>query len=192
MKRGNPRLLGIILVIVFALGFYSGIQFQEKRFKKPSAVEGASLLLDSEYLDNLLYMLDQAENYVHVVMFVVKYDPKEKDDPANLILYKLAELAEKGVEVRLVVDDATRRSYPETLEFLKSRGVDVRLDESSRTTTHTKMVIIDGEVLILGSHNWTESALSYNHEASIAIYNATIISEAEHYFEEIYEAGREA
>jgi len=66
-----------------------------------------------------------------------------------------------------VVDDETYTSYPETIEFLKNSGVFLKLDEYKSRTTHAKIAIVDNETAVLGSHNWTESTLTNNHEASI-------------------------
>ncbi len=190
MASRERRVLGILIILVFAVGFYSGIQFQENRSKPPSAAGSVVLLTDKEYMSNLLYLLDHADSYVHVIMFVVKYDAREENDPVNQVLHRLVDLADRGVDVRIIVDDATLRSYSDTIRFLKDHGINVKLDESSGRTTHTKMVIIDGEILLVGSHNWTESALSRNHEATILVRDSTIIGEAEEYFEAIYSGGR--
>lgn len=57
-------------------------------------------------------------------------------------------------------------------------------------TTHTKMVIIDNSTVILGSHNWTESALMSNHEASIETNCTSIVSKALSYFDNIWAGSR--
>lgn len=44
------------------------------------------------------------------------------------------------------------KSYPETVIFLKGKGIDVRLDESGEIRTHVKMVIVDDKTLYVGSH----------------------------------------
>ena len=41
--------------------------------------------------------------------------------------------------------------------------------ESPKTTTHNKMVVIDRRYAIVGSHNFTQSALKYNHELSLLV-----------------------
>lgn len=147
-------------------------------------------LLDKNYFTTLMNWLDRANVSIHVIMYVVKYDPKDPKDPVDQILSKLVDAYKRGVDVRIVVDDETRDSYPETLEFLQSQGIPVKLDESSGRTTHTKLVIIDDKVVFVGSHNWTESALKYNHEASMLIISSDIAKQFEDYFESIWSNGR--
>jgi phosphatidylserine/phosphatidylglycerophosphate/cardiolipin synthase-like enzyme len=147
-------------------------------------------LFDRDYFSALVQWVERANVSIHVVMYAAKYDPSEPGDPVNQLLNKLAYARSRGVDVRVVVDDETAKSYPQTIDFLKNSGIAVKLDESSGRTTHAKLVIIDGKAVLVGSHNWTESALSYNHEASVLIISQDIAEKFEEYFESIWSSGR--
>lgn len=149
------------------------------------------VLVDTDYFDELRRVLPRANRSVYVLMYVVKYDPKEPDDPVNQLLHALADLSSRGVDVRVVVDDETYRSYYETIGFLKSYGVPVRLDEGARTTTHAKVVIVDEETVFVGSHNWTESALTLNREVSVVIKDPSISQSIVRYFTDMWNRGRD-
>jgi len=71
-----------------------------------------------------------------------------------------------------------------------SHNISVKLDESSGRTTHTKLVIIDGKIVFLGSHNWTQSALQRNHEVSVLIYDEDVAKILLRYFFDIWSNGR--
>ena len=45
------------------------------------------------------------------------------------------------------------------VQTMRSKGIDARLAEP-RTRLHDKMVVLDLDKVIIGSHNWTEGALS--------------------------------
>ena len=47
------------------------------------------------------------------------------------------------------------------------------LDEEDRTT-HAKVLVVDDRHVIVGSHNWTRSALAANREWSVEIDDAVI------------------
>ncbi|MGB9816311.1 MAG: phospholipase D-like domain-containing protein [Desulfurococcaceae archaeon] len=198
-RRSKHSFSMLLLIIVFMFGVIVGyIAAQEiipeKKVEQTGIIQLPSnsivFLPDNEYLGKLLHVLDNANKSVYVVMYVVKYDPREVDDPVNTILEKLVELRGKGLDIKIVVDDETYESYQDTIEYLKYNNVPVKLDESGSRTTHAKIVIIDGEVVLIGSHNWTESALSNNHETTLMVYSKDLAKQVVDYFYRIWSNGR--
>ena len=51
---------------------------------------------------------------------------------------------------------------------MRKHGIKVNFD-SPKTTTHTKLVVIDRRYSMVGSHNFTHAALKYNNELSLLI-----------------------
>jgi phosphatidylserine/phosphatidylglycerophosphate/cardiolipin synthase-like enzyme len=186
--------LGALVAVFIAglvVGYYVALHVAGPGVQQPAAPEGGVFFLpDSAYYGNLTYYLDRANKSVYVVMYVVKYDPRYPDDPVNKLLRKLVDLYKKGVDVRVVVDDQTLISYPDTINYLVQNGVPVKLDESKSVTTHAKIVIIDGKYVFIGSHNWTESALTKNHETTLLVDSTKLAEEVTNYFESIWSSGR--
>ena len=52
------------------------------------------------------------------------------------------------------------------------------------------MVVIDGRYLLIGSHNLTQSALKFNHEASVWIDSVPLAEEALQYMKSICPGNR--
>jgi len=148
-------------------------------------------LPDRDYYPEVKRLISSANSSVHVAVFAVKYDPFQGyEDPVDQLLHGLVEAKERGVDVRVLVDDVTYREYYDTIRYLKEHGVRVRLDSSSERTMHAKIVVIDGKVAVVGSHNWTESALRWNNEYSVELVGAKAASAVERYFEELWDNGR--
>ncbi|RLG92430.1 MAG: hypothetical protein DRO36_01440 [Candidatus Hecatellales archaeon] len=148
------------------------------------------LLEDKEYYPEACRLISHANKSIQIIMYVVKYDSKHEKDPVNVLLKGLVEAKKRGVEVKVLVDDVTLKSYPQTIKFLSENKIPVRLDPSRWVTTHTKMVIVDGKYLLVGSHNWTESALTRNHEVTVKIYSEKFAGEALKYFDSLWDYGR--
>lgn len=190
---GATSFLVVGLVIGIAIGAsaaYLALSILKPQRAPP--LEQLELLPDARYVSVVSRLIASANKSVHVVMYVAKYDPKQsaEEDPANALLELLASARRRGLDVRVVVDDVTKQSYPETIEFLKSRNVPVRLDPKAGVTTHAKIVIVDGEWVVIGSHNWTQSALSSNREYSILVRSSELAARVEEYFEELWSGGR--
>lgn len=78
----------------------------------------------------------------------------------------LADAKKRGVDVRVVVDETQENAA----HFLKEAGVDVWVDRQ-HAIFHNKFIIVDGEVLLTGSYNFSRAAESRNAENLITIRN---------------------
>ena len=143
------------------------------------------LLVDRDYFNEVLNLINKANVSIHIAMFSMKYDPDDSDDPANDFINALVAAAERGVQVTVVLDDYPRWNYG-TADYLKSHGVDVHIF-TLRETMHAKVVVVDSKIVVFGSHNWSESALVYNHEVSIFIRSLTFAKELASYIENLAE-----
>ena len=64
---------------------------------------------------------------------------------------------------------------------------DIIQSEPCTITTHAKLMIIDSGIVVVGSHNWTYSALAENNETSIVINSSDINSDETVYFQGIWD-----
>ena len=84
---------------------------------------------------------------------------------------------QRGVKVKVLVNFSgahTVTTKNRTLsQYLSERGVPVRA-AGKGYLVHGKVLIIDKEVVIIGSHNLTQRGLWVNYEASIAIHSKSI------------------
>ena len=147
------------------------------------------------YADLLLGVLARAERSVHVVIYRVSIYPGYQDSLSNAIVDAVVAASGRGLDVRVLIDDC--HYYTDSAEAnltsalaLHQRGVSVRFD-APEVTTHAKLVIVDGESVIVGSTNWNYYALERNVEASIAVLGAPGVARVfEAYFERLWDAGR--
>lgn len=70
--------------------------------------------------------------------------------------------------------------------YLLANGIDVQMDNDT-DTDHMKIVMIDGYLVYVGSHNWSESALYHNNEMSVKVTNEEVADLFLTYFDTIYE-----
>jgi phosphatidylserine/phosphatidylglycerophosphate/cardiolipin synthase-like enzyme len=109
-----------------------------------------------------------------------------KNSYPDRILGHLAKAVKRGVNVKVILEttgrlgDELNAQNRQTGKLLEEKGVKVYFD-SPRTTTHTKLVVIDERLIILGSHNLTQSALKYNNEISIMLSKPDLAKRARNY-----------
>jgi len=145
---------------------------------------------DRKYLSEVLRCIDEAQSRVSVIMFsAIRYDPKRyRNSPSNRILEALAAAAKRGVSVEVVFEGGgglgSESQSPDNYaaaDWLSQEGVAVYFD-SPRKTTHAKLVVVDDCITIVGSANWSYSALSRNNEAGVLIRSKEIAQEYQEYF----------
>lgn len=143
------------------------------------------VLEDTAYYYTALDLIEKSNSSIYVVMYVMKYDANDTADPANDLIRALAKAEARNVSVNVILEDEISINK-EAYSFLAENNVNVTFDPYY-VRTHMKAVVIDNAYAIVGSHNWTESALWYNHEVSILIKDETIAQQIIETFNSIYE-----
>lgn len=155
--------------------------------------EDVQLVMDTQYFQIAKRMIQEAKHSVQVLMFEMGYYDKYPNTPSNLLIKELIEAKKRGVKVEVVLEikeeeDRTTKRNRHTGKILSDGGVEVIYDSLS-TTTHTKLMVVDGRLILLGSTNWTYNALTNNHEASVLIRSKEVAKELMDYFNKVKATG---
>lgn len=159
------------LLAFFLLSYPTAHVLAAKHRLSPVTAASVRLLLDDAYFTALVPALRQARQRIDIAMFVFKVNNAFPDNRPAMIVRELADAAKRGVKVQVVLerskkDQKINATNEQVTKLLRHAGVTVRFD-SPRTTSHGKLVVIDRRLVFLGSHNFTHSALSRNHEISV-------------------------
>jgi phosphatidylserine/phosphatidylglycerophosphate/cardiolipin synthase-like enzyme len=123
--------------------------------------------------------LQSSKNSIHMVLFELKYYDKYPNSTATLLVKDLIEAKNRGVEVKIIVDDFSTESN--AFQILKDNGIEIKMDPEN-VTTHAKLIIIDKETVILGSTNLSFYGLEKNNEANVIIKDGETAEYYERYF----------
>jgi len=80
----------------------------------------------------------------------------------------LIRAAERGVDVKVLIEAESAGWKGSEHEKLIAHGVDVKLD-SNPDLMHHKVMVIDGRIVVTGSYNWTWSAEKNNDENILVV-----------------------
>ena len=157
------------------------------------------LLRDGEFASFLRQILVAARTSICATQFVTDLRPhKDRDREILLLGHALAEARWRGVATRVILaelpltDLGVDGNYP-FAAFLNHRDVEVRRFPSSRVQKplHTKMIVVDREWLVVGSHNWTPMSFQANRELSIAVHSHDLAEQCSLLFEDYWSFARE-
>jgi len=131
---------------------------------------------EDDFEQRLLALIAQAKSEISFLAFAFTN---------KTIAEALIAKQHSGVRVRGVIDEK-QNSYQSSSQYnyLKSQGIDVRLD-GNKFTLHDKIMIID-ETVITGSYNFTQKANDTNNENSIVVHNGKFKALYAEEFEKIY------
>jgi len=73
----------------------------------------------------------------------------------------------------------------DVIKILNENKVKAKKPESKRLL-HSKLMIIDDEIVIIGSHNYTQNAFARNQEISVIIKAKNQLDRFVHYFDSIW------
>ena len=145
------------------------------------------LLTDEEYYNRVIEAIEHSKKTVYVMMFFMKYDPGDDFDWANDLIRALVSAKKRGVDVHVLLDERIKENM-KAYRYLSENGVDVAFDSPNRTL-HAKVIVIDGRVAFIGSHNWSEGALYWNHEVSVEVDSEKVAKRLVEYFRSIKNYG---
>lgn len=125
----------------------------------------------------LVELLDTAQHSIYFLAYSFTSNPL-----GNAIKRAHAD----GITVKGILDEdqATSNLGTEFASF-RTAGLDVRLD-GNRGQMHEKVFIIDGEVVVVGSYNFSRNANETNDENLLIIYDRTIAQQYLLEFERVY------
>jgi hypothetical protein len=94
----------------------------------------------------------------------------------------LARAAQRLSDCRIILRSDGSGFWDNVAE-LKRRGIGVATQVRRLANTHTKGIIVDGKQVLVGSHNWSQSGVTLNRDASLIIDD----SRAADYFAKVFE-----
>jgi phosphatidylserine/phosphatidylglycerophosphate/cardiolipin synthase-like enzyme len=91
----------------------------------------------------------------------------------------LVDALKRGIHVEIILDKSNRSSKYNAGDFTAHAGIPTYID-SAHAIAHNKIIIIDKEVVITGSFNFTKAAEEHNAENLLIIHSKEL---AKDYFE---------
>jgi phosphatidylserine/phosphatidylglycerophosphate/cardiolipin synthase-like enzyme len=179
-------------VIFFFLFFFLLFTFNPPRSTGLPA-EDIQMVTDGQYFQVAKKMIQEAKTSIRVMMFEMGYYEKHPSTPSNLLIKELIEAQKRGIKVEVILeiredDDRTTKRNRQTGKMLSAGGVEVIYDSLSKTM-HAKLMVADGEIILLGSTNWVFSSLTSNNEVSVLIRSKEIARELADYFNRVKATG---
>jgi len=101
----------------------------------------------------------------HLSVFVQAYS-----FTSGPIAKALVDAHKRGVQVEVILDRSQQREKYSSADFIAHAGIPTYID-SQHSIAHNKVIVIDGQIVITGSFNFTKAAQEKNAENLIVIHD---------------------
>ena len=182
----NLRKLSFLNILVLALIFSTRVFLCFAAEPYQATVEDIS---QDKYFPKVKQALINAKSSIDMVMYFVNFDPSAKKSPVNELVEELINAHKRGVKVKVILDQnidfalwneggewQKQDKNESVFIYLKKQGIEAYYD-NLYVTTHSKAIVIDKEIVITGSANWTDSSLQRNQESSCLIKSEGLAKE---------------
>lgn len=103
------------------------------------------------------------------------------------ILEELINAKNRGLDVKVIVDASFAKDFNRYITLLRNNGIPVKV-ENWAGKMHCKLAVIDDNITLTGSLNWTNSAVNYNDENFLKIQNSIIAKETTKYYYKLWKS----
>ncbi len=154
----------------------TGILIRDHHQPKP-VIHKSMFFPHKTNVDDLAQIIRRASKTLDICVFAFT-----NDKLSTAILHCF----QKGVKCRLICDDECAKFNGADIWRLGLEGVPATTDNNKIAHMHNKYCLIDSEILITGSFNWTSQAVTTNQENLIVIHDAGFVKEYQENFEQLW------
>jgi len=152
-----------------------------------------ALLMNDAYVESTKAAIEAATTSISLMVFLgVASDGEIGQAPLPLVEALEAAANRPGMKVSVILDqDDDGQPYKSALinralvKRLQASAVQVKFD-TKETLLHSKVLIVDRKVCVVGSHNWTRASFTRTHELSVRLDNAVVAGEYQDRFDALW------
>lgn len=136
-------------------------------------------IISKQFSPVLCRLIDQAEHSIDIIVYDWRFYKHDPASAVSLFNASLVRAKTRGVAIRCIVNSANLAALLTDLGFYAKCLPTERI-------LHAKLMIIDGNKIVIGSHNYSQHAFTSNHEASVFFTLSETENQFTKYFNNLY------
>lgn len=142
-------------------------------------METVELLINEAYIKKAQECVKNARSSIDIMAYTWNWYPNNIEKPIQQFNATIVQKVNDNVRVRAITNGKNQR------DSLCELGIKARTYPSN-LTMHTKAILIDEKLLLLGSHNLTDRGTAENHEISVLIDEPDVTLQFMEYFNNLW------
>lgn len=119
-------------------------------------------IIGKNYTKQVIPLIESAKKSIKIVVYDWRWYENEPANACQLFNASIVRARKRAVSVQACVNSDS------IAKPLRENDIEVKIPVS-KNLMHTKFLIIDDSILVMGSHNFSESAFTTNFETSVII-----------------------
>jgi len=132
-------------------------------------------LIGREYPKRVIPYIKNAKKTIFAIVYDWKWYPTQMGSSIQIFNQEIVRKAKQGIKVKVILNDR------KTASILEKEGVKTKVGDLGGLV-HAKMLLIDDDIAIIGSHNFTYNAFETNFEISILSQDRAMTKDLTDYF----------
>lgn len=136
-------------------------------------------IIGKEFGPKVIPLIKNAKHSIDIIVYDWRWYPDQIGSAIQKFNNAVIVAKKKGRKIRVITN------LNNTVKILSENKVEAKQIFSARKV-HVKLMIIDGKIAILGSHNYTMNAFTINYEVSVIIQKKEIVKRLQIFFENLW------
>ena len=136
-------------------------------------------IIGKQFPDKVIPLIDKSVKSIDIIVFDWRWYPQDPGASVQLFNQAIVRAVRRGVKVRVITNSG------DIVSILNNLGCQAK-KLVSKNLVHAKMIILDSEIVVIGSHNYTQSAFQMNYEISVILRDCENISDFFSFFNNLY------
>jgi len=137
------------------------------------------VIIGKQFPEKVIPLIEGAKNSIKTIVFDWRWYANDPGNSVQLFNQAIVRASRRGVKIEAIVNST------EILNPLRENGINVK-KLNITGLVHAKLMIIDNNIIIVGSHNYTHNAFVVNHELSLILRNCDVIKDINTFFTSLW------
>ena len=137
-------------------------------------------IIGKEFAGKVIPLIKSAQKTIDIIVYDWRFYPDQIGSEIQRFNQALIKANRMNIKIRAVTNSFS------TISVFKKQKVQMK-KPFTKGLMHTKLMIIDNEIAILGSHNYTMNAFTINNEVSVIIRDKEAVERLKKYFNNMWQ-----
>lgn len=150
-----------------------------------------------DYAPAVRKVFQNAKASISLLLYQARFYEEHPDSVTNAFVEDLIAAAQRGVQVRIVADTGdwnpqggAKNTYLlEFIDRLTTSGA-MLWEDSPKTVSHEKVILVDDNISVVSSHNWSYYSTDLNNEVAVAVDDKKLNATLREYFAQCAKEGK--